>query len=422
MGRVWLVVAVALVAVGIAAAVAPQTDVLETAKPTIRNVTVGVIPGYEDSFYSYRFLSDLAQDDINKYCDERGLPYRFRFNLSAPIASIPEVLAQTKAFHSTGVDMVLGYPWSSQLCSGARAYGYNKTMVLLTPSASSSVYALRNTTMYHLCVLDFEPIETTLKAMWDRGVRAYILFYGSYGSSENLASMIRTKTGTPRFDYNSSMSYPLDAPLDVFMERAEGAVQDLTAKYGVEHTAVLWFRVNSMVYEKPPSEDPFLIAVASQPNLSLVTWYTYEDVPREQNLGGQAGVIASKLRLFTLEQTPIHNSAYDRINGLWRNSTKLSTDMGYYNAVTYDGFWVLALSAIEANSTDPHEIFKVLPGVAAGYKGASGRCTMGDYSSRLGANYDISAYFEVEGRTLNLRCGSYDWEEDAFTWDEGLIG
>jgi hypothetical protein len=47
---------------------------------------------------------------------------------------------------------------------------------------------------------------------------------------------------------------------------------------------------------------------------------------------------------------------------------------------------------------------------------------MGDYSSRLGADYDISAYFEVEGRTLSLRCGSYDWEEDEFTWDESLIG
>lgn len=177
-----------------------------------------------------------------------------------------------------------------------------------------------------------------------------------------------------------------------------------------------------MVYEKPPAEDPFLIAVASRPNLSSVAWYTYEDVPREQTLEGQAGVVASKLRLFTVEQTPLHNPTYDRVNGIWRNSTKLSTDMGYSNAVAYDGFWVLALSAIEANSTDPHDIFKVFPSVAASYVGASGRCTMGDYSSRMGANYEVRAYFEVEGKVLSLRCGSYDWEEDVFTWDKGLIG
>jgi hypothetical protein len=381
-----------------------------------------VIPGYETSFLSYRFVSGLAQDDINSYCQVRELPFRFRFNLSAPISVIPDILAQTKVFHAADVDMILGYPWSSHLCSGARAYGYNKTMVLLTPSASSSIYALRNTTMYHLCVLDFEPIETTLKAMWDRGVRAYILFYGSYGSSENLASMIRIKTGTPHFDYNTTMSYSVDAPLDGFMERADGAVSEMIAKYGVEHTAVLWFRVNPMVYAQSPAEDPFLISVASRPSLSSVIWYTYEDEPRKPTLMGGAGVVASKLRLFTVEQAPLHNPTYDRVNGLWKNSTKLSTDMGYSNAVAYDGFWVLALSAIEANSTDPHEIFKVFPGVAASHVGASGRCTMGDYSSRLGADYDICAYYEVEDRTLSLRCGSYDWEEDVFTWDESLIG
>jgi hypothetical protein len=206
------------------------------------------------------------------------------------------------------------------------------------------------------------------------------------------------------------------------MERADGAVSEIIAKYGVEHTAVLWFRVNPMVYAQSPAEDPFLISVASRPSLSSVIWYTYEDEPRKPTLMGGAGVVASKLRLFTVEQAPLHNPTYDRVNGLWKNSTKLSIDMGYSNAVAYDGFWVLALSAIEANSTDPHDIFKVFPGVAAGYVGASGRCIMGDYSSRLGADYDICAYYEVEDRTLSLRCGSYDWEEDVFTWDESLIG
>jgi hypothetical protein len=413
---------VLVVVAGIAITVWTRVDQKQgDVKPFVKNITIGVIPGYETSFLSYRFVSGLAKDDINSYCQVRELSFRFRFNLSAPISVIPDILAQTKAFRAADVDMILGYPWSSHLCSGARAYGYNKTMVLLTPSASSSIYALRNTTMYHLCVLDFEPIETTLKAMWDRGVRAYILFYGSYGSSENLASMIRIKTGTPHFDYNTTMSYSVDAPLDGFMERADGAVSEMIAKYGVEHTAVLWFRVNPMVYAQSPAEDPFLISVASRPSLSSVKWYTYEDEPRKPTLMGGAGVVASKLRLFTVEQAPLHNPTYDRVNGLWKNSTKLSTDMGYSNAVAYDGFWVLALSAIEANSTDPHDIFKVFPGVAAGYVGASGRCTIGDYSSRLGANYDISAYYEVEGRTLSLRCGSYDWEEDVFTWDESLI-
>ncbi len=389
-------------------------------KPLIKNITIGVIPGNEASFSSYHFISTIAQDDINSYCNTKGLHYRFNFNLSPPVLT-PEILTQTKDYRTAGVNMILGYPWSSHLCSGARAYGYNKTMVLLTPSASSSVYALRNTTMYHLCVLEFEPIETTLKAMWDRGVRAYILLC-SYESSENLVSMIRGKTGTPHFDYNITMPYSIRSPLDKFMKEADEAVREMITKYGVEHTAVLWFRVDPMVYDKSPSEDPFLISVASQPNLSSVIWYTYEEGLRIQAIPkSNVGSTASKLKLFTVEQTPLINPTYNRINELWRDTMKLSTDMGYYIAVAYDGFWVLSLSAIEANSTDPLNIFKVFPSVAANYTGASGRCTMGDYSSRLGADYNISAYFEVDDRIQSLQCGSYDWEKDVFTWNMNLI-
>jgi hypothetical protein len=94
--------------------------------------------------------------------------------------------------------MILGYVWSSHLCSGARVYGYNKTMVLMTPSARSPIYSLRNDTLYHLSVLEVDPIETTLKAMKDRGVKAYLLIYNpDYGSSESLVSHIRYTANHP---------------------------------------------------------------------------------------------------------------------------------------------------------------------------------------------------------------------------------
>ncbi len=398
----------------------PVIEQEETPKPTIMNVSIGVIPGFDDSYDRYRFLANLAQGDINTYCADKNLPYRFSFNLSAPVTQTPQVLTYTKQFHEAGVNIVLGYEWSSHLCSGARVYGYNKTMVLMTPSATSSVYALRNNTMYHLCVLDFEPIETTLKAMSDRGVKAYLLLYPSdYGGMEYLASMISSKTGTPKFEENTTLTYSVEAPLDDVLDRGDKIIGDMIAKYGKEQTAVFWFKVPPQVYNVGAGEDPFLLAASSRSSLSSVTWYSYEDTPSPSTIENPSADIAAKLRLISVQQAPPVGLTYERVKSIWKNSTGF--DLGYYTAVAYDGFWVLSLSVIEANSTKPMDIMRVLPSVAASYVGASGRCTLGDYGARMGADYDIRAYFEVEGRAVSLRCGSYDWENDSFTWDNILI-
>ena len=65
---------------------------------------------------------------------------------------------------------------------------------------------------------------------------------------------------------------------------------------------------------------------------------------------------------------------------------------------------------------------KVLPSVASDYVGANGRCMLDDTGARAGVDYDLYAYFEVEGGTRGLLCGGYRWEESGFTWDNGLLG
>ncbi len=73
------ILAVALIIVLIARMSLPQSNDLDIdeVKSAIRNVTIGVIPGYEGTLPAYKLLSSLAEDDINNYCVERGLNFRF---------------------------------------------------------------------------------------------------------------------------------------------------------------------------------------------------------------------------------------------------------------------------------------------------------------------------------------------------------
>ena len=79
------------------------------------------------------------------------------------------------------------------------------------------------------------------------------------------------------------------------------------------------------------------------------------------------------------------------------------------------------MSAIRTNSTEPLDIWRVLPSVASEYVGATGRCTLNEFGARVGADYRVYAYFMVDGKVKSLPCGSYSWESDRFTWDESLL-
>jgi hypothetical protein len=416
------ILAVALIIVLMARMSLPQSDDKDTdgSKPAIRNVTIGVISGYEGTLHAYKLLTSLAQDDINNYCVERGINYRFRFNLSDPVEMAQQALTYTQAFRAAGVDMILGYAWSSHLCSGARAYGYNKTMVLMTPSARSSIYSLRNDTLYHLSVLEVDPIETTLKAMSDRGVKAYLMIYNSNYGGTYIADYISGSTvKSPKFEENRILSYDQNTSIKNIIGRADSALEEMIGAYGRNHTAVLWCGLTQDPYGVFLGKR-FLAEAVNYTSLSSVNWYLYDDMSSRGTYSGMPE--APKLRLISLEMVLKPNPTYERLNRIWGNSTNSPSPLGYYDANIYDGLWVLSLSAIKANSTEPLDIMKVLPSVASDYVGATGRCTLDDTGARAGADYDIYAYFEVEGRTRSLLCGGYRWEEGRFTWDNTLLG
>jgi hypothetical protein len=401
----------------------PVEEEEEIPKPIMRNITIGVIPGVDENDPTYRLLTSIAQDDINSYCEENGIDFRFRFNLSAPVEMAEQALTYTKAFRASGVDMILGYAWSSHLCSGARVYGYNKTMALMTPSASSYVYALRNTTLYHMCILDIDPLVTMLKAMRDRGVEAYLVIENpGYGEAGNLIHEVYHKVKPLGFVSNRTVEYTYGSPVDFFMTKADTTLGEMIDSYGVNQTAVLW-----LGFPQPPESpgiggEQFLEMAASYASLSRVTWYMFDYAGGRKGIARVIGDVDAKLKLINLEMVLEPNPIYDRLNRAWVNETNLSGPMGYYNANIYDGLWVLSLSAIRANSTEPLDIWRVLPSVASEYVGATGRCTLNEFGARMGADYRVYAYFEVDGKVTSIPCGSYSWESDRFTWDESLLG
>ena len=96
--------------------------------------------------------------------------------------------------------------------------------------------------------------------------------------------------------------------------------------------------------------------------------------------------------------------------------------LGFIEANVYDGCWIMALSVIDANSTEGVAVCKALPDVAASYSGVTGRCILDEYGDRIEMDYDVWGYFEVEGETQCLICGLFKSATDSVTWDEERRG
>jgi hypothetical protein len=303
--------------------------------PKVRNFTIGVIPGNQLGLPSYSFQSRIAQEDINRYCEENRLNYRFNFQLSEAVEEPTQALKYTKEFRAAGVEMILGYAWSSHLCSGARAYGYNNTMVLMTPSASSRIYSLNKPdTLYHLCILDTEPIETTIMAMRDRGVKAFLLIYNTQsGNAEVFASWVK-EIKSPEFEYKETLIYSGDTVMDPFMERAESTVAQMVKTYGSDQSAILWFDYAPQAGESEPNGDDFLNKALSYPSLSSVTWYSWDWSTKQESYESLDNSTAAKLRLVSPVWDPKTNPTYERINSLFLNSEEAKVTDVYGNS-----FW-----------------------------------------------------------------------------------
>jgi hypothetical protein len=277
--------------------------------------------------------------------------------------------------------------------------------------------------------------------MKSRGVEAFLLLYNSgSGGVENYISTI--KNMKPPIMHNQTLGYSLDynqtliSSIETLMEptlnRAENKVTELISKYGVSKTAVFWLDNAPLLSYPEPYGDRVLAKAASYLNLSSVIWYSWGESANQVAYENLDNNIAANLRIISPVYNPKTTSTYDRLNELFKQSeeaniidaygqSSLGQELGQSSCNIYDGFWILSLSAIQTNSTEPLAIKKVLPEIASNYVGATGRCTLDDTGARKGADYVFYAYFEVDDRTICLHCGDYSWEKDAFTWNEKLL-
>jgi ABC-type branched-subunit amino acid transport system substrate-binding protein len=416
---IYLIIGSGVILLGVLAGVAFLSRPVQDGEPpsdlvdeTIIDVKIGVMSTTNEAFPIYEFLADLALRDINEYCNASGIDYRFDYVMSNPQGQAGNVKNITIEYHESGIDLIVGFGWSSFFCSSAKTYANETGMVLVSPT-SRKIYNMSDT-VFQLSPRDSiqaKPLSGAIKSL--RMESVVVIQRGDYWA-DTVYWAFESEFERSGGNILDRIRYPSETTADGFGEylgEAESALSVAIGEGGIEKVGVLLLSFSE-------SRDILRNAV-SYPRLMDAIWFGTEETANDYFIKEEVGEEAAKVKLISPDTICTDTPVYERVNAAFK--AEFNETLGYDNANIYDSCWILALSVIEAGTDNGWNVSKVFPGVAESFTGASGICLLDELGDRDPVEFALWGYSEVDGEVRSIRFGTYNSISDEVTWDESLI-
>ncbi|UCD44184.1 MAG: ABC transporter substrate-binding protein [Candidatus Bathyarchaeota archaeon] len=380
-----------------------------------KTVKIGVMSTTDNSFPQDRFLADIARAEINAYCDEADLEYRFDFIYTNANGQAGNVKNITIRYHDQGVRIIIGFGWSSFFCSSAYTFGMENNMTLISPSSTSPIYNIEDH-VFRLCTNDLNqilPIAAMIKSLHVSGI---VILQRDDAWGDGIVWALKELIEDEGSPIIETIKYACeDTTFHKYLDEAEEALQRLTVEKGISKPGVFAVSFNEV--------ETLLQEATTHPELLSVPWFGSEEIASSARILDEAGDEAVKVMLTSPQVDHVpegdESRVYKRLNASYFDET--GYHLGFYTANVYDACWIAALSVIEAGTDNGADVQRVLPYVAAGYTGATGRCLLDENGDRDRMDYSLSGYFEVDGEYRYLRCGKYH-HGGSVEWNWELLG
>jgi ABC-type branched-subunit amino acid transport system substrate-binding protein/PKD repeat protein len=367
-------------------------------------VEIGVIA--HNGVNEYAGIIMIANEDINDYAASKGLDYTFTYVIEDAEGQAAVHLEHVQRFRSMGISLLIG-GGSSQV-QASLSYINDNDMLMFSPSSTSFGLSIPDN-LFRLTPSDRWYALAEADAMWTWGIDAAIVLYPSerVGVFNQFVDDFEARGGmaTRGYGYESGTS---DFQ-DIFSELDSNA-QQLSDAFGPEHVGLLSLTTSA--------EDLMNIIEEAKnfPNIYNIKWFSLGGLRPPQSVIDTLPSEAEHLKLFSVESniqdTPDARDVEDRFVSM------MGMPFTLYTANLYDICWIYALSIFSTDSTDALTIGRVLPEIAAGYNGITGKCELDENGDRAPHIFDIWGVGEM-GR--NVKYASYDHSAMETIWDESLI-
>jgi branched-chain amino acid transport system substrate-binding protein len=356
-----------------------------------------------------RLVTELAREDINRYCIDAGLNVTFEFVYSEATFNCDSGVLQLERFHENGIDLIIGATYNINLHCGAPAFARDHNMVMVSPTITANFWDFAFNSSYPLFRMS-HTLNTQIKPM--------LALMQSFDIENFIVLNRADESGS--YDW-IRMAFEAEFESRGWASKRFGYMYNgSSGDYTPYLDRVISYLQEMVLLIESGDEFEFLIDQAvSRPILANLTWFTnmksshwpYSEFYR--NGGGY-----SQFKLYGPILMDPDNDVYRKVNQTFYENSNSS--LGLERAYIYDSCWILAKSVLEADTINGSEVADVVRLVASEYWGASGHFVLNEDGERAYVDYELRSFIEVDDRLQYLACGFYNGTSGTITWYEGL--
>ena len=363
---------------------------------------------FNPPWVDYDTITHLIEQDVEDYCGENSIKWQFDFVL---YDSKDEPEERVNWMDQNGYRYVIGLRSTSE-CDQWTYYQNEKgiTDMLLMSTGSTMAKFNGKYEGHELLFRTHTPDDVTMRIL------------AMYASSLGVTDIISIK---------SKMHEKNDA---VYFEeeftRLGGNIHNVT----VDTRSVDWQVVIETASKKldivngtgavlftilQDLEVDIFAIIEEYPNLLDVKWFMPNNV---YTISGRENALyehitnIDKIGLYGIRPVFENNTSYRLLNKRYVNATS-GKALEYSAGLAYDSAWLLVLSFIEVNSSDPTRVAEKMCMVSEGFTGVTGPLLFNSVGDRINAHY-IFTKFGIVGEALEqLEIGSYDCKSDEISFD-----
>lgn len=362
----------------------------------VEPISIGVMSPSDELAPKYEYLSGIAQEKINAYCDDSGINMRFDFLNSNAESSSRKSYEIVKKFNEDKVNLIVGLGWNSQL-NASYDYVIDNNMVVVSPSSTSPVFSLDDS-CFRLLPDDKREAAALADAITNYGVDTVIVLQRNCAWGETFSEAFFWEYKIKGGEIMDWISYEPDNnhSIDSAVGKAGSLAQNAIAHKGADKVGVLLIALE---------EASNLLSAAENMCLMNISWFCTETNTLDNNIQENAGKTASKVGLIGPFNTHIYNEDFQEINRLFLD--EFGEPLDFCLANVYDACWLLALSVIEADSKNPLDVSEIFQSVAYNHYGITGPLDVNSQGDRSWIRYYFYGYYEIDENIVFLRAGGY---------------
>ncbi len=376
-------------------------------------------------------LTEIAETDINQYCESNGLTLRFDFVPFPVQADLETLIEATDYLEENGVRLVIGYDYTTTKVFNHLA---EKDMFFISPGLTTTRLTDDPDNLYGVrpVIPDGEVVPSILRS---KSIKALVVLQNGFEIGYEQHGPLLEDTYNEIADLFVSgdgiiykrVFYPQPSIISSMMEEnedytqylaeADAAVGEALQQYGEGKVGVLvvgFGEAHVLAYQSKDME-----------HLLNVPWFMALEMG-DARMGLEAGECTSKAKFYSSREIVEHpetlRALEERVNqklldwGVsWPNYT-----LEPYDGIKYDACWLMALSVIEANSSEPSEVKAVFGVVSSSYDGINGNYALDEHGDK--AHFLVGVTEIVDDLAtesyISVQIGTYNSVTDEVTYHE----